>query len=219
MYALCPECNSSQHITPKRLKKKQGMIICASCAHKFNALPSLSDTPHKQKDTIADHDIYNWQKPSISHNGLWLTASLFGLALLAYQIYYFTGYRLSQNPEIRSWLKTVSSSINYPLPAYRNLAEFTTVGSAFTVTADNNYRLQVNIINHANFSQSLPDLQLNLQDLHGGIFAQRTFSPHEYLPQTNPPIFIKPSASLEIDLLIAAPVQQSIIGGYSIALK
>jgi hypothetical protein len=38
-------------------------------------------------------------------------------------------------------------------PSYRNLAEFTTIGSAIIKLNDNNYRLQISIINHADFEQ------------------------------------------------------------------
>ena len=217
MYALCPECNSSQLISPKQLKKKQGRVICASCAHKFNALPSLSDVPHKDIEPIADNDLYPWQIPTRPRPILWLTGSLLGLAAFAYQVYYFTGYPLSQNTYIRPLLSSISTRLHYPLPDYHKLSDFTVVGSAFKRTTTNDYRLQLHFINHADFSQALPFLQLTLQNLHGGVFAQRTFSPQEYLEQANPPRLMNRSASLEIDLFIAAPTQS--IGGYSIELK
>ncbi|WP_221896519.1 DUF3426 domain-containing protein [Bathymodiolus japonicus methanotrophic gill symbiont] len=69
----------------------------------------------------------------------------------------------------------------YPLPTYRNLAEYTTIGSAIHKLSANNYRVQISFINHADFAQRLANIQISLHNLQGGQFAQRTFSPEEYL--------------------------------------
>jgi len=219
MYARCPECLSSQQVSSKRLKKKQGMIICTSCAHKFNALSSLSDSPHVNKAKItSDTSGYPWQKQSTPHHILWLLGTLLGLALLTLQVHYFTGYQLAQNPQIRPWLQVLNNTVKYPLPAYRNITEYTTVGSSLQRMQNNNYHLQASFINHAEFNQAPPQLQLILRNLQGGIFAQRTFSPQEYLnsPKQNT-LLIQHSATLDIELVLAAPTQP--IGGYEIALQ
>jgi hypothetical protein len=219
MYARCPECLNSQQVSSKRLKKKQGMIICANCAHKFNALASLSDTPHIDKTKItSDTSEYPWQKQKTPQHILWFIGSLFGLALLALQVHYFAGYRLAQNPQIRPWLQALNKAVKYPIPTYQNLTEYSTIGSSLQRLQNNNYRLQASFINHAEFSQAPPRLQLILRNLHGGIFAQRTFSPQEYLNTSQQEaLLIKQSATLDIELLLAAPKQP--IGGYEIALK
>ncbi|BCG62520.1 MAG: hypothetical protein methR_P0163 [Methyloprofundus sp.] len=218
MYARCPECLSSQQVSSKRLKKKQGMIICANCAHKFNALSSLKDTPHIDKAKPENNKTpYPWQKQRASHPIPWLIGSVFGLILLALQIHYFIGYPLAQMAQIRPWLQTLHHVTRYPLAAYRNLTEFTTIGSSLQQSPNNDYRLQVSFINHAEFSQALPQLQLTLHNLQGGIFAQRVFSPQEYLTTTKQGnLTIKPSSTLDIDLLLAPPSQT--IAGYEITL-
>jgi len=121
MYALCPQCDTSQIITPKQLKKKQGRVICKACGHRFNALPSLNDKPHETASDEAK-EIFSWQKQTRTHTKRWGVASLFALLLLFYQIYYFKGYPVAQNPQIRPWINQL-----YTLPVYHNIAEYTWV--------------------------------------------------------------------------------------------
>lgn len=216
MYAVCPKCQNSQAINAQQLKKKRGKATCSQCKHPFNPRTSLSDRPLK---VVNENEIqpYAWQKPVNSHSKLWLICSLLATLLLIYQVYYFKGYSLAQSTQIRPWLQSISTAINYPLPRYRNSSEFTIIGSSFSPLKNNNYRLQVSFINHANFSQALPNLNLTLQNLHGGIIAQRLFTPKEYLKKSINPPLIASNKDFDIDLLIAVPNKN--IGGYQIALQ
>lgn len=174
----------------------------------------------KETETINEPDIetYAWQEIKTAyHPGQWLIGIILGLILLVYQVYYFKGYALSQNPQTRPWLSTISSYINYPIPDYRKPLKFTTIGSSLDHSDKGHYRLQVSLINHANFRQAPPYIQLTLQNLYGGVFAKRTFSPQEYLGKTKSAMSINSSATLDIDFLIVIPDQE--IGGYSIELK
>ncbi len=219
MYAVCPKCQNYQEISAKQLQKKRGKVICSQCKNPFNPRTSLTDNPPKTIDTVDDRKIepYAWQKPVNSHSKLWLTGCLLGALLLAYQVYYFKGYCLAQSAQIRPWLQTMSVAINHPLPHYKNISEFTTIGSSFTPIENGNYRLQVSFINHANFSQTLPNLNLNLQNLHGGIIAQRIFTPKDYIDNNNSSPQLASNSTFDIDLLIAVPDKN--IGGYQIALQ
>lgn len=161
---------------------------------------------------------YDWQKIKTTHRPeRWLAGIVFGLFLLTYQVYYFQGYALSQNPQVRPWLNTLSKYVNIKLPDYRKPLEFTTIGSSLEHSDKDNYRLQVSFINHADLSQAPPYIQLTLQNLYGGVFAQRIFSPQEYLDTENSVMPIKSSGTLDVDFLVAIPDQD--IGGYSITLK
>ena len=163
-------------------------------------------------------EIYDWQKPKATyHPERWMIATILGLFLLVYQVYYFQGYLLSQNSQIRPWLSSLSSYTQIPLADYRKPLEFTTVGSSLEASDKDDYRLQVSLINHADFSQPPPYLQLTLQNFYGGVFSQRIFSPQEYLNKTTTAETIERSATFNIDFLIAKPEQE--IGGYSIELK
>jgi len=212
MYALCPQCDTSQTITPKQLKKKQGRVICKVCGHRFDALPSLSDKPHEPKLDKSEPDepkeIFSWQKPTQVHTKRWGLASLFGLLLLLYQVHYFVGYPLAQNPHIRPWLNPL-----YELPIYHNMAEYTVVGSSLERMENKHYYLQISLINQADYSQTAPRILVRLQNRYGMDFAQRVFNPDEYQEQQKT---IAANDSVEVELFIANP--ETPIAGYQIAL-
>ncbi len=216
MYAVCPKCQNFQEIFAKQLQKKSGKVICTQCKNPFNPRTSLTDI---SPQTIDKRKIgpYAWQKPVNSHSKLWFVGSLLGGLLLVYQVHYFKGYPLSQSAQVRPWLMSVSTAINLPLAQYRNVTELTTIGSSFTATENGNYRLQVSFINHANFSQTLPDLKLTLQNLHGSLIAQRTFTPKDYISHNGTPPQLASNGTFDIDLLIAVPDKN--IGGYQVALQ
>lgn len=167
-----------------------------------------TETEHKP-----DIEVFAWQKDKSAYRAdLWLMAVVLGIFVLMLQIYYFKAYSFSQNPQIRPWLNILGS-----LPDYRKPLEFTTVGSSLDQADQGHYRLQVSLINHADFAQPPPYLQLTLNNFYGGMFAQRVFSPQEYLGKKESIMPIKRSASLDINFLIAMPEQE--IGGYSVELK
>ncbi|MDF1583126.1 MAG: DUF3426 domain-containing protein [Methyloprofundus sp.] len=219
IYAACSKCQNTQEISTKQLQKKHRKVICTQCKNPFNPRASLTNKPSQTIDNIDDNEIksYAWQKPVNSHAKLWLISSLLGGLLLVYQVYYFKGYSLAQSAQIRPWLATITKAINTPLPPYKNIQEFTTIGSSFTPIENDNFRLQVSFINHANFSQALPNLSLTLQNLHGGIIAQRLFTPKDYLRNNQTPTQIASNSALDIDLLMAIPNKN--IGGYQVALQ
>lgn len=210
---LCPQCQHSQTISARQLRKKHGKIKCTQCKHKYNAHTSLC----KQLDKATSVELYAWQKKPVHHTKRWLAGSFLALLLLAYQIIYFTAYPLAQNQKIRPWLSYISGQVNFPLPTYRNLTELTTIGSSLTPVNTDNYRVQISMINQADFDQHLPDIFVSLHNLYGGLVAQKIFSPQEYLAMNKTQTLIKSSATVDIDFFIAVPEQE--IGGYSIALQ
>ena len=169
----------------------------------------------KNKTVIIE--TYSWQKKPVPHSKRWVAGSFLAILLFIFQVIYFTGYPLSQNAQLRPFLSTLSSTLNYSLPTYRNLAEFTTIGSAIKRVDASNYRLQISFINHADFTQQLPDILVSLHNLYGGQFTKRVFSPQEYLDKDNTQMLIESSATADIEFSIAVPEQD--IGGYSIELR
>ena len=216
MDTFCPKCKHPQKISNRQLKKKHQRISCTQCKYKFNPHASTGDQAPTEDELIIV-ETYPWQKTSVPHTRIWIAGSLLAIMLLIYQIVYFTGYPLAQNPRVRPWLSAISNKLNYPLPTYRNLAEFTTIGSAIHKTNANNYRVQISFINHADFTQRLPNIQISLHNLQGGQFAKRVFLPRDYLSKENTSELIASSATADIDFFISVPEQD--IAGYSIELK
>ena len=216
MDAICPKCEYVQKISARQRRKKHDQIICAQCKYKFNPHASLGDQTSAKDEPIII-ETYPWQKPSVHHTKRWVAGTLLAVFLLVYQVIYFTGYPLSQSAQLRPWLSTVSTKLDYLLPTYHNLSEFTIIGSALEPLNADNYHLQISFINHADFTQRLPNILISLHNFHGGLFAQRTFIPEEYLGKENTTMLIASSATADIDFFIAVPEQD--IGGYSIELK
>ncbi len=221
----CSRCQlqfNAQNSLSKKPHQNQIPERLAPEAHipEITTLIKARDQVIKETETIKDSllELYDWQKTrQSSRPSLWLVGTLFGICLLMYQIYYFTGYSISQNPQIRPWLNTLCSPVNCSLPDYRKPLEFTTIGSSFDKIDNQHYRLRASFINHADLSQALPYLQLRLQNIHGGVFAQRLFSPKDYLNTPKPPAVIASTASLDIDLMLAIPAID--VAGYTIELK
>lgn len=175
---------------------------------------STQETPAEIPQVIGT---YAWQKTSAPKTSYWVMGTFLALSLLLFQIVYFIGYPLTQSQQFRPWLAFISHKINYPLPAYRNLSEFTIIASALKPVSTHSFHLQISFINHADFAQHLPNIQLTLYNLYGGILNQRVFFPREYLGTEKTTALIKSSATSDIKFFIAIPEQN--IGGYSIQLK
>lgn len=177
-------------------------------------------THTKKPETVKQPttELYSWQQPKTPfRTAFWLSAVILGVVLFVFQVHYFKGYSLSQDPQIRPWLSRLYKFTNTPLPYYRKPQEFTTIGSSLDAEKQGRYRLRVSFINHADFRQPLPYLKLTLQNYYGGIFAQRIFSPQEYLSKSNTLKYIERSETVDINFLIAPPEQE--VGGYTIELK
>lgn len=160
---------------------------------------------------------FAWQKSPKSHSKAYLWGSLLGFVLLIAQVNYFLGYSITQNPQIRPALVTISQLFKTSLPPYKNTADFTIIGSHFSATQNNQHQVQISFINHADFPQQPPLLLLTLRNLQGGVLAQRIFDKTTYRQGAALNSLIAPNEFVNINLLINTPNHS--IGGYSIELK
>lgn len=112
-------------------------------------------------------------------------------------------------------MQQICLSLDCQLPVYKNLDDFEVMYGAFELTEDQHYVFQAVISNQGKFAQHYPNIKLNLLTFSGENFAQRIFTPKEYLktPQKKP---IAASKTIEISMKIAAPKQK--IGGYTFEL-
>jgi len=175
----------------------------------------------EEQDNSIDHDIaaqtFAWQKLPSKPSKKYIWGSLLGLVLLIIQVAYFLGYSMTQNPQIRPYLVNASNLFNQTLPTYKNTADFTIIGSHLSEHKNKQHRVKISFINHANFPQKVPNLQLTLRNLQGGILAQRTFSREIYQTSDTASALITPNELFTIDIPIRVPKHS--INGYSIELK
>jgi len=173
------------------------------------------------QENLGEHELaaqtFAWQKSPKSHSKAYLCGSLLGFILLIAQVHYFLGYSITQNPHIRPTLVTINKLFKRSLPPYKNIADFTVVGSHFSAIQNNQHQVQISFINHADFPQPAPFLLLTLRNLQGGILAQRIFDKTTYRQGAALNSLIAPNEFVNINLLINTPNHS--IGGYSIELK
>lgn len=150
-------------------------------------------------------------KPPLPVN--WLTVCGVGVILLSLQLFYFETPKLIQNADYRPKIEKIARWIGYALPVYENLQEFEVLQSSLNHEADSSYLFEATISNQSAFKQRLPAIKLTLLDVNEQVFAERIFSPGDYLPVTKTSgNHIAPDETIQANLKIAPPV--TAIGGF-----
>ena len=147
----------------------------------------------------------------------WRSGLVIAVLLLIGQTVYFNGAAFSRNPTFRTGLEKLCSQLNCRLPAYQNPAEFAVLQGSLSALPGHGQLFRAVIRNRAAFAQPYPNLELTLLDYAENPFAQRIFSPQDYLPKTltTMPV-IRPDANITISLNIAA--LKTKVGGYTFEL-
>jgi len=216
MYTQCTECQQAQTISAEQLRTAHGQLYCEACSTTFDALESLNEgsIPTETITTDFPETINNQPFPSNQQTKFWGLGSSFLLAFLVFQLYFFEGYNLSQNIQLRPWLQKVcTESTNCQLPEYQNLDEISILNGSFEPNNEH-YLFKATFINQSLFAQKQPSIKLTLLDFSGRSFSKRTFHPSEYSDHPND--LLKSNQADEITLSIATP--SSKIGGYRFEL-
>ncbi|MCX7099090.1 MAG: zinc-ribbon and DUF3426 domain-containing protein [Methylococcales bacterium] len=211
MYTQCPKCETIQPISLAKIRKGRGMIQCNHCASLFDALERLSETTVINLSEQQQANSLPWQEDKDSSPVDWRVGLIVGSLLLVAQLIYFEGHGLSQNPSTRPALMTFCQLVGSHLPTYRNLNEFVVLQGSFTPLPNQNYTFKLVFSNQAVFPQAYPSIKLSLQDYNGIEFANRIFSPQDYLSENEAANLMAADATTEVSLDIAAP--KSSIGG------
>ena len=208
MYTQCTICKQQQYLTAKELSSSQGMIRCSHCSSLFNALEHL--TEDAQANPFATHEILPHSHQPVKRSSYWGLLTSLCLIILAFQIYYFEGYTLTQNSTVRPWLIKICHSLNCQLPAYKNRNEITILHGSFQTIDKQHSIFKATFINQALFEQKLPAIKLTLQGFTGVDFAERIFYPKDYMNTDS--AIMAPDRVFEIALDIATPKDK--MGGY-----
>ncbi len=216
MYTQCTECQQAQTISVKQLRKNHGQLCCKTCSVTFDALDSLTEgsIPTKIITTDFTETIDSLPPSSNQQIKYWGLGSCFLLTALLYQLYFFEGFNLSQNIQLRPWLQKVCQEpINCQLPEYQNIDDISILNGSFE-PGNEHYLFKATFINQSLFAQKRPSIKLTLVDFSGRSFAKRTFLPSDYSNQ--PSNLLQSNQADEITLSIATP--SSKIGGYRFEL-
>ena len=113
----------------------------------------------------------------------WSAAALLLLALLGIQGIYAFRDELQAKPAYRPYVEKLCALLGCELPPLRDLSRIKIFGRHVESHPNHGGALLVNasIVNQAAFSQPYPDILLRFSDAQGATYAERVFSPAEYL--------------------------------------
>jgi predicted Zn finger-like uncharacterized protein len=216
MFTRCPECLTTQTVTPEALRSGRGMVRCNRCASMFDALATLSDT-ETQAVADAQPDNEPWVEKKERSPWIWRIGFLIGMALLVVQGFYFEGDRVLHNPQLRSVLEKFCGVLHCRLPEYKNPAELTVLHNSFSQLPNRHYAFKLVLNNDAAFAMRYPVISLTLLSYEGQPFAYRLFQPSEYLAGQPKNVRLAANSAAEISFEIAEPKAR--IGGFHFDLS
>ncbi len=210
---VCPHCNTRFKITKAQLEAHHGMVRCGHCLQAFDTSPNFTpdqldlqlelpilDKPLATRDskmavlqpmTLAeqvafvkdDDDEYHYKRRTWP----WAIASiLLLLALVAQSAYIFRAELAARVPGLKTALVDYCRILKctVPLPQHTDLISIES--SELEADSANASQISLNALlrNRATFAQAFPNLELTLNDIQDKPLARRTFTPANYLPQT-----------------------------------
>ncbi|MEQ1558419.1 MAG: DUF3426 domain-containing protein [Methyloglobulus sp.] len=152
-----------------------------------------------------------WEAEKIPVNINWSLGFILGCVVLFGQIIYFESGNWSQNPSYRPIMEKFCKYLGCTLRDYDHLDELAVLKGSFISKADDTIVFRAVISNQALFKQHLPSIKLSLLDYNEKLFAQRVFTPKEYVG-AHKDYFLPSDSTLEIKLSIAMP--RTPVGGY-----
>jgi hypothetical protein len=104
-------------------------------------------------------------------------------ALAVGQYVYHQRDTLAQNPEFKPWLERMCEVAECALTPYRDTGAFELLERdvRFHPGHEDALLISASFVNHADFSQPYPEVELVLKNMEGKVVAQRRFRPQEYL--------------------------------------
>ena len=216
MFTRCPECLSTQAITPDALRSGRGMVRCNRCAALFDALATLAETA-----TQAVADTPSAEEPWRKHKGRqqlhWRVGLALGVALLLVQGLYFEGSRALQSPQFRPALEKICAVLHCRLPDYQNLDALSVLHNSFRELPNRHYAFTLVLNNEAAFSMRYPVIALTLLSFEGQPFAYRRLQPDDYLAGQPAHAHLTANSAAEISFEIAATATK--VGGFHFDLQ
>lgn len=172
--------------------------------------PLNLESKKKQQNTVETHPSFLW---------LWLSGAIVMIIALVVQVGYFKFDSWSRNPNYRPVYEISCQLLNCQLPAIQNVKKMNT--QHFMVRPHPKVKdalyIDTLIINHADYEQPFPDLNLIFTGLNEQTVASRHFKPKEYLAGELAGSNIMPlNVPVHIAIEIASPGAEAV--GYRIEL-
>jgi len=211
---VCPHCNTRFKITKVQLEAHHGMVRCGHCLQAFDTSPNFTpdqldlqlelpilDKPVTSRDskmavlqpmTLAEQVAFVQDEADneFQHKRRtwpWAIAALLLLLILIVQSAYFFRVDLaaqlpSLKPALIDYCRILKCTV--PLPQHTELISIESSGLEVDPANENQIKLNALLRNRAPYAQAFPNLELTLNDIQDKPLARRTFTPANYLPQT-----------------------------------
>ncbi|MEN8261830.1 MAG: zinc-ribbon and DUF3426 domain-containing protein [Pseudomonadota bacterium] len=182
--------------------------------------PLVSPEPEEAEPPATEHRRFRGPLPwepgfetQAPRYALWGFGIVLLFMLLAGQVYIFEGERLAQSERIRPWLIKLCKPFNCTLPIYNNISGIDVIDRSLTPLPGGGLEFHALFVNNSEFPQALPLLKLTLLSFTGSPYAERIFTPDEYLAEKPVPTELPVGRPVKAQMHIAAPTGE--IGGYT----
>ena len=208
MQAECPNCHTLFRVTETQLDMADGMVRCGFCKQVFNArLANDEDTsreetqqPQLSPQIETEHESFNSGTPDDNvpdtfsietHAGTysvlatvsWSLAILLLIAALAAEYIWFNQPELMLDPRLEPVTAKLCELTDCKHLQMRDVSEIEMVSRNVYTHPNEKDALMVSttLVNHANYAQPFPDVQIDFSNVRGELVASRRFIPEEYL--------------------------------------
>jgi len=143
---------------------------------------------------------------------LWSVAILFLTFTLVAEYIWFNRNQLIQIPQAEPWVERFCQLTNCEIAALRDPAQIELVTRNIYSHPNQKDALivAVTLVNHANFAQPYPLMQIDFSDVRGGVIAARRFNAQTYLQTPKEQLrLLAPEATSSFTMVIQDPGKQA----------
>lgn len=177
-------------ITSKRSAAKANAKRERRGAKKTTAPPTaVAAKPPRDEVTAAEFvtpalaKILLASRSSHLRRGLWASAILVLVALLAVQVVFFYASELARSPKLRPWIVAACEPLGCVIRPRQDIRKIQLLHSSIAPHPEQRAALRIrsSLVNRADFDQPYPLMEVTLTSRNGEIVARRAYLPHEYL--------------------------------------
>jgi hypothetical protein len=220
----CGRCGRLFPVFAQELRDRRGRVHCPQCGNRFDAIGALIDEPRvgsesssararlgapRRKSTPDQSPLAVPSPRAARHRGTlgWGLASLLLALALVAQLGWWQRETLLAEPAARAWMQHACEALGCTLPDPPRIAgSLELMEPRLIPSADDGaggLGLRLKVRNTAALPQPPPDLDLELFDPGGELFAARRFGPADYAWEDGR--LIAPGEEIGLALDLAAP--------------
>jgi predicted Zn finger-like uncharacterized protein len=240
MQAECPFCHTVFRLTATQLEIAEGMVRCGVCHEVFNALEKNAPASAKDSNAKDDQgtkstaefssptdklfeeqsklipdsfripEVHQTRPPLT--NIVWALAIMLVSASLVVEYMWFNRNQLLDDHVLKPSVMKMCSFVDCEIMAMRNTdqIEMLTRNIYSHPNVKDALMVSITMINHAEFAQPHPVVQIDFSDVRGKVIAARRFSPDEYFQVAKENLrLLEPKKPVSFGLEIQDPGDQA----------